>query len=447
MTQKNNKPLVLDMLLTASLILFAASIIGAFPYLKGTIFAGSAPKGPVKVAKAKDGWHLTVGGKPYFVKGVCYQYVPIGEAEQYDIFSDDRKPWISDGKLMKSMGVNTVRFYKPGKDVRSTKRVISDLYKRYGIKTALGHYLGFWDWPPPNYGDPAFREKIRSEIVEMVRAYKDEDGILFWILGNENNYSFDRGVRDWSTPEIDALGSPAKIREAKAHIYYKFMNELAKAIKEIDSDHPVVMGNGELVSIYIAKEECPDVDILGGIIYQGKSFGTYFERLKRNFGKPNVFIEFGSDSFDAVWQQESQDWQAFFLKLQWSEIVKNRAGGDGEGNSLGGFVFEWSDEWWKHNPEYVPGRKIHDTVAAWTNTAYYFDAKAGNNINEEWWGTVSLDSRHMQNGMERRVPRKAFYILQSLWKGGAGESNRIYVITAGIFLAMSVILASLRARA
>lgn len=446
MAEKKRRSLVLDVLFLVSIILFIASLIGSFPYLKSTVLSGPAPKGPVKVSKMQDGWHLTVGGKPYFVKGVCYQYVPIEQAEQYDLFADSRKPWLFDGKAMKSIGVNTVRFYKPGKDIQNTKQVIRDLYKRFGIKTALGHYLGFWDWPPPNYADPMLQAKIRDEVVEMVRNYKDEDGILFWILGNENNYSFDRGIRDWSTPEIDALGAPLKVREAKARIYYRFMNDLAKAIKEVDPDHPVVMGNGELVSIYIAKEECPDIDILGGIVYQGKSFGTYFDRLKRNFGKPNVFIEFGSDSFDAVWQQESQDWQAFFIKLQWNEIVKNRAGGAGAGNSLGGFVFEWCDEWWKHNPDYVPGRRVHDTEASWANTAYYFDAKAGNNINEEWWGITEMDPKHFKNGLERRIPKKALYVLRTLWKGDGAEASKVYAVPAVIFLVTSVLIFLFRAR-
>lgn len=443
MAEKNRNP-VFNAALIASILLFLASAIASFPYLHSVAFGRSAAKGPVKLEQDKDGWRLKVGGKPYFVKGVCYQYVPIGQGEQYDIFSDKGKPWLTDGKLMRSMGVNTVRFYKPGTDIENTRRAIRDLYKRFGIRTALGHYLGFWNWPPPNYADPAFRARVKDEVVAMVKAYKDEEGILFWILGNENNYSFDRGIRDWSTPEIDALGAPLKIREAKARIYYRFLNELALAVKEVDPNHPVVMGNGELVSINIAKEEAPDIDILGGIVYQGKTFGTYFERLKRNYGKPNVFIEFGSDVYDAVWQQESQDWQAFFIKLQWSEIWKNRAGGDGAGNSLGGFVFEWTDEWWKHNAGYLPGWKMHDTDASWSNTAYYFDAKAGNNINEEWWGITALDSKNIGRDGQRRIPRKAFYVLRALWRNDQSDRSRIYIIPAIVFLALSIFLAKIR---
>jgi len=385
-------------------------------WLSGLFSGGGAPAGPVKVAQKAGGWVLTVGGKPYFVKGVCYQYVEIGKNKDYDMFADRNRAWFKDGALMKKMGVNTVRFYTGGRDVAETREVISDFYKKFGIKTAIGHYLGFWEWPPANYGDPLFRDRIRSEVLEMVKAYKDEPGILFWILGNENNYAFDSGLRAWSTTYTETL-PPLEARRELAKIYYSFVNDIAKSIKEIDPNHPVVMGNGELASIDVANKYTPDVDILGGIIYQGKTFGTYFDRLKRNYGKPNVFIEFGSDRYDSVWQQEAEDWQAFFLKLQWLEIVKNKVGGTGAGNSLGGFIFEWQDEWWKHNPDYEPGWRVHDTGASWANTAYYFDAKAGNNMSEEWWGVVGLDPKGSKDGLEKRVPKKAFHVMRELWTG------------------------------
>ena len=190
------------------------------------------------------------------------------------------------------------------------------------------------------------------------------------------------------------MTSSRERRIAQAKIYYRFINELAKEIKKIDTKHPVVMGNGELASIHIAKALTPDVDILGGIVYQGKAFPSYFQRLRRNYGKPNIFIEFGADRFDAEKNKESEDWQAFFIKLQWHEIVKNSANrdDDGEGNSLGGFVFEWSDEWWKFGPGNKKGLVIHDTKGSWSNPAYYYDAKARNNMNEEWFGLVGLGS-------------------------------------------------------
>jgi len=440
-----NKRLILNVIITLTVAGFLFTGAKALTDMMSNAKAKTVPGGPVKVETTKGGWQLTVGGKPFFVRGVCYQYVPAGKGEHYDIFLNAGKPWLVDGELMKKMGVNAVRFYETGKNEVATKRVMRDLHEKFGIKSALGHYLGFWEWPPINYADPSFRARMKKEVLEMVEAYKDEDGLLFWILGNENNYSFDRGIRSWSTPEIDALPTPREAREAQAQIYYGFINELAKAVKKVDSNHPVVMGNGELASIHIAKKFCPDVDILGGIVYQGKTFGTYFQRLKRNFGKPNVFIEFGADRYDALKLEEAEDWQAFFLKLEWLEIYKNRTGGKGEKNSLGGFVFEWTDEWWKHNPGYRPGWNIHDMGASWTNTAYYFDTKAKSNMNEEWFGIVGMDPKEIIKGSEKRVPKKAYYVLKDMWNAEEGIKDPVpSAVAAGVLFLLSLLLLAIR---
>lgn len=128
-------------------------------------------------------------GRPFIVKGVCYNPIPIGKNHEYDWWSDPHKPWITDGKLMREMGVNTVRIYQAGKNAEAVKKVIRDLYQLYGIRTILGHWLGFWEYPCPFYGDEGFREEIKKEVLEMVNLYKDEPGVLLWVLGNENNYS------------------------------------------------------------------------------------------------------------------------------------------------------------------------------------------------------------------------------------------------------------------
>ncbi|MCM8792423.1 MAG: hypothetical protein NC826_04735, partial [Candidatus Omnitrophica bacterium] len=151
----------------------------------------SKPTPKVYVQKLKNGhYRLMVDGKPYVIKGVCYNPIPIGQDYDYDWWSDPNMPWLVDGKLMQEMGINTVRFYQPGGNPEAVKRVIADLYKNFGIRTIIGHWLGFWNYPCPFYGDSDFRDKIKNEVLEMVKLYKDEEGILFWVLGNENNYSF-----------------------------------------------------------------------------------------------------------------------------------------------------------------------------------------------------------------------------------------------------------------
>ena len=181
------------------------------------------PRGKVYIRKYKKSrYRLFVENKPYIIRGVCYNPVPIGENHEYDLFSDPNKPWIVDGKMMQEMGINTVRFYQVGDDPEGVKQVIRDLYQLYGIRSILGHWLGFWEYPCPRYGDKDFQDKVKQEVSNMVNLYKDEEGVLFWVLGNENNYSFSGRVNPWSNEEIENEPDPAKQIRMRAQIYYSF---------------------------------------------------------------------------------------------------------------------------------------------------------------------------------------------------------------------------------
>lgn len=362
-------------------------------------------------------FQLIVNNKPYIIRGMVYSPVPIGKNYAYDFWTDPAKPHLYDGKLMKEMGVNTIRVYQPGKDPERTKEVMRDLYNRFGIRVAMGHWLGFWD--DPNYADLAFREKVKKDVLQMVETYKNEKGILFWILGNENNVSFSYGPQTlnlWTTAEIEALDDPYLKRLARARIYYSLVNEVAQEIHKIDPNHPVVLANAELTDIDVASQVTPDVDILGCSIYRGKAFGSFFREVARKFKRPVIITEFGCDRYNAFLNEEDQGIQAEFIEAEWKEIAKNTFEGSGEGNCLGGFVFEWTDEWWKFNEENKAGWYVHDTLASWSNGAYYFDIKAPQNlnVNEEWWGVCSLKRR--KGSLDERKPTKAYFVLKELWR-------------------------------
>ena len=360
-----------------------------------------------------------VQGKPYVVKGVCYNPVPIGQGQDYDWWSDPYKPWLVDGNLMREMGINTIRVYQAGENPEHVREVIRDLYEKFGIRTILGHWLGFWEYPCPFYGNKEFHARLKNEVLEMVNLYKDEPGVLLWILGNENNYSCLGHVNPWSTDELDLEPDPQKRNRARAEIYYSLVNEIARAIHAVDPNHPVALGNGELLLLDIASEFAPDVDLVASIVYRGKTFGNLFRSLKNTFDKPLLLSEFGADAYDAFKQKEDQSIQAFFLEAQWRQIFANLASGkEGEGNCLGGTMFSWTDEWWKHNPTDHANWSVHDTGAHWSNPSYYFDIQApGNlNMNEEWFGIVALSPDEQEAGINKRIPRKAYYVIRDFWK-------------------------------
>ena len=371
----------------------------------------------VSVQKIKGGqFQLLVEGQPYLVRGVVYQPIPIGHNHQYNFWADANQPWIEDARLMSQMGVNTVRFFTAGGNAAQTKKVISQLYEHYGIRTILGHWMDYWR--PGNYTDPQYRQDLTRRVLEMVKTYKDEPGILIWILGNENNLSWHSGARvPWSSPEVDAIKDPQKKELVQAKIYYSLVNQIAREIKRIDPEHPVALGNADTYSLEAAKEVCPDIDLVALTAYRGKTFGNLWREVKGKTGKPVLIMEFGCDSFHALNGTEDQQIQSVFLKSQWQDIERNLCSGGGEGNSLGGCIFEWNDEWWKHD-EFMPASwYVHNTEGDWSAGGYYFDIGAPNNmnVNEEWWGIVAL-SLELEKGINKRTPREAYYELQKIWK-------------------------------
>ncbi len=383
-------------------------------------FMGMAPANHKKVyvKMLKNGhYQLIVAGRPFIVKGVCYNPIPIGQTHDYNFWADSQEPWKKDGEMMKKMGVNTVRFYQAGQNLEEVKKVVQDLYHNYGVHTMMGHWLNFWNYPAPFYDDEEFRKSVKREVLAMVEALKDEEGILFWVLGNENNFSFSGKINSWSSERLDAIKDPRERLAEKARVYYSLVNELACEIHKIDPDHPVVMGNGELAYLDIAHEVAGDIDIVGCVIYRGKTFGNSFSSLKKIYDKPIVFIEFGSDVYNAQQKCEDEDMQAFFLESQWAEIYQNLAGNSsGEGNCLGGVMFEWSDEWWKHNDYDSSGWAVHDTESNWSNGSYYLDIKAERNMNmnEEWFGIVGV--KPSADGLDERIPRRSYYAIRKFWQ-------------------------------
>lgn len=362
----------------------------------------------------QKGYQLYVNNKPFLIKGVIYHPIPIGEGYTCDFFSDKSKPWMIDGKLMQEAGINCIRIYSSGKDWEKVKQFIGDMYENFGIYTIVSDWIGLWEQPAPNYGDVEFREKIKKNILEMVQTLKNEQGILFWCLGNENNYTFSGKTRFWTSPEIEEIQDMKEKIDKKAGIYYSFIEDIAREIKKIDKLHPVALGNGEASFLNVASKLCPDIDLLAVIIYRGKNFGNLFNNIRNYYDKPIFLSEFGCDSYNAYKDQEDQENQKEFLLYQWDDLYHNTVqSGNSTGNVLGGALFEWTDEWWKHAEGYTQDWNVHNTGAGWSESSYYFDIRAKNNLNmnEEWFGIVGI-SQEKENGINKRIPKKSYYALK-----------------------------------
>jgi hypothetical protein len=344
-----------------------------------------------------------------------WDYFPIGTNYSYSLWnqSDDfiRQALDDEMGLLQNMGVNSIRVYSG-----IPKKWIEYIYTNYGIYTMLNHSFGRYGltidgvWKPnTEYSDAKTRELLLKEVTQLATEYKDTKGLLLFLLGNENNYGL-----FWDGAETEDIPIEDRKSTVRAHAMYKLFNEATLAMKAIDSNHPIAICNGDLLFLDIIAKECKDVDVFGTNVYRGVSFGDLFERVKKEYGKPVLFTEFGSDAFNVQTNQEDQNAQAFYLKGNWKEIYENAAGLGKTGNAIGGYTFQFSDGWWKYGQ--TKNLDTHDSNASWSNGGYQKDYVEGqNNMNEEWFGICAKGPTN-EKGHYQLYPRAAYYVLKDIHK-------------------------------
>jgi hypothetical protein len=367
----------------------------------------------VVVDKSISGFKLKVNGQDFIVNGMNWDYFPIGKNYTYILWEQPeemiKKALGSEMPLLKNMGVNTIRVY-----TGIPKKWIEYIYNKYGIYTMLNHSFGRYGlsingaWVAnTEYSDAGSRDVLLKEVKQLALEYKDTKGLLLFLLGNENNYGL-----FWGGAETEDIPVQDRKSTARAQSLYKLFNEAAIAMKTIDNSHPIAICNGDLLFLDQIAKECTDVDVFGINVYRGVSFGDLFERVKKEYGKPVLFTEFGSDAFNAITNKEDQNAQATILKGNWKEIYENADGIGKSNNCIGGFTFQFSDGWWKTGQ--TVNLDIHDTSASWANGGYVFDFEKGkNNMNEEWFGICSKGPTD-ENGIYQLTPRSAYYILKKV---------------------------------
>jgi beta-glucuronidase len=368
-----------------------------------------------------DGWQLIVDTKPYIIKGITYAPTKVGESPDegtmtnwmeddfnrngkidgpYDAFVDKNKnnlqdknePSVGDFYLMREMGVNTIRVYHQPFPVN--KKLLRDLYENYGIRVILGDFLGKYAlgsgapwYPGTDYNNEEHKKNMMQSVINMVLEFKDEPFILFWLLGNENVYGFACNANT----EPDA--------------FFKFANEVAKAIKAIDPEHPVAICSGDVVFLDKFGKDCPDIDIFGTNAYRGDyGFGFIWRQVKEEADKPVFITEFGCPAYaEGKALNEAEDLQAQYHGNAWGDIEYNMAFKEGTGNALGGVVFEWLDEWWK---AYEPSR--HDTKGLFTGP--FPDGF----MHEEWLGLAGQGDGNLSPFL--RQLRQSYYMYKRIWR-------------------------------
>ena len=390
-------------------------------------------------------WQLLIDGAPWIIHGLTYGPSAVGETPDEGTLRDwmaaDRnhngvidvletfvdgnlnntqdpdEPIVGDFQLLKDLGVNTLRLYHtnhvtsisapraPG-NYKATKTLLRELHKKYGFMIIMGDFIGMYTvgsgakWEEgTNYLDKTQRKRMTDSVKRMVNEFKDEPYMLMWALGNENNYGGVHGI-------VGGTGNAGKYPAE----YYGFVNELATWIHTADPNHPVSIGNGDLLFLDVIAKAAPAIDVFGANAYRGwQGFGrSFFEEVKRYLDKPVLITEYGCPAYQTDQSREMAERdQALYHLGNWVDLADNMAG-RGVGSVIGGVVFEWSDEWWKAGqpPRFLPG--THDTQPNWAGPF-----PGGWNF-EEWYGLTSQGDGRTSPFL--RQLRVGYRLYQQLWK-------------------------------
>jgi len=363
--------------------------------------------------KDEQGWKLQRDGEDFYVKGVVWGYSPRGANYTYNLW-DESDEFISkvldhDFGLMAKAGVTANRSF-----TLIPPEWVTYIYEKHGVMSIINPLMGRYGatidgvWRPlTDYSDELTRETLKADSLAVVEQYKDVKGVAMFAFGNESNYGL-----SWSSFEIEDLPVGEQNRE-KAKYLYSLWGEVVREGKQMAPGHLFTIVNGDIQYLDLIAEYVQEMDVLGTNVYRGISFGDLWKDVKEGFDRPVVFMEFGSDAFNAKNFAEDQAAQASFLRGQWQEIYHQSYGNGGYGNAVGGFVFEWRDEWWKYKQ--TENLDVQDRNASWSNGGYTFDFVEGqNNMNEEWFGIMALGDID-NDGIYPAEARMAYDVMSEIW--------------------------------
>ena len=346
------------------------------------------------------GREIYVDGKPFVFRGVCYSPTPIGEnvASGYRFWQD--RNYVDDIPKIKSLGANVIRIYSAPQDYNLNFEEF--LYLCY--KNNIYVIVGYWVNHGQDFSDPTVRENEKENFLKIVNLWKNYPAVIGWCFGNE---VYPGGGSSWSD-------------------WYSLLKEVAEETKKISPQHIIMTAtNTDYFYDTVGEknygsddESLSKVDLWGINAYLGKDFGSLFKDYAERSNKPLLITEFGCDSWNGTKNQEDEQMQKEYIVSQWMDIERNLFLKGGVVS--GGFVFEWTDEWWKSFSN--TSDSVQDTTTDWTNEN---DKYSDPNMNEEWFGIMKISSDIHRNYITH--PKEAYYALQNLWKKFVNiEKNVVY---------------------
>ncbi|KAL0485434.1 1,3-beta-glucanosyltransferase [Acrasis kona] len=326
--------------------------------------------------------YIVVDGQKFFVRGVDYSVIPIGNTPDSSYWADTadnstfgRGVWQRDIANIKRMNGNTIRVYSMG---GGNHTAFYDSLLANGIRIIMNMWV---NWG--NFSDSNYRASVLKDWSNFITKEK-HPAILMWCFGNELNQG---GGKDGPLLSL--------------------VNEARAVVQKIDTPNPrpitTTFADRDLANTVTTFFETSKLDVWSFQIYRGPSFYDLFAAFNKTvrLRKPLVITEFGCDAYDNKAQRvDEAQHDSFNMKL-WNEVYANA------GICAGGLSFNYADEWWRCDKSKPSVQKNCGNVAQ--NTCF------DDFWNQEYSGLFSI-AKNSGSGPDVLTPRKIVSSLTNLWK-------------------------------
>ncbi|MBC7904453.1 MAG: hypothetical protein H7Y27_13595 [Gemmatimonadaceae bacterium] len=254
----------------------------------------------VSIRKTAEGYRLYRDGQPYTIKGagtINGKYL----------------------RQLKDAGANSIRIYGT-----ENAQEILDSAQSLDMTVFVGLDVAYAK-KELNYKDHKLVARQQEKIKQMVLKLKDHPALLMWGVGNEPGLYIYESLRD--VPENIALA--------------KAINNLAKMIHEVDTDHPTVLSVPGGSKSRLTRLLSDEIDI---IAYN--SFEPFDEQLRKSaWTGPYIITEFGAFGY---WASDRTEW---YSRIEQTSIEKRRfirkqyaIFQNDKHNFLGSYAFLWEQK-------------------------------------------------------------------------------------------------------
>jgi len=252
-----------------------------------------------------------------------------------------------------------------------------------------------------------FKEIIERDYRALATRYRDHPAVLGISIGNELN-----SIENIQNPE-----------------FWIYLNTLAKMLKGIMPNKIVMTSvvDDSIATIGLGEKHLIDLDVWGINSYRGPSFTDLFSTFEAVSTKPLLIGEMGCPgsyhvpddvpgpplgNATAVELPDAAEAAADYLAGNWRDIEAHLD------IVSGGFVFEWTDEWWKGISVVT---HTASTARGWAFPGKWWD--------ECWFGinAIVVNNRDplQPNPWNPDIlyPRAGYFALRALWTQSQNRST------------------------